>query len=94
MVSKLFEIREKTDKLIDINLLYPLVVSYKLGIFENVLFIVYFLISVKFNLSEVIEDINLFKNIFSSKESDFLVINKIYELFKSTYFGDDVDRQL
>ena len=86
MVSKLFEIREKTDKLIDINLLYPLVVSYKLGIFENVLFIVYFLISVKFNLSEVIEDINLFKNIFSSKESDFLVINKIYELFKSTYF--------
>lgn len=85
IVSKLFEIREKTDKLLEINLLYPLAVSYKLGIFDNSLFIVYFLLSVKFNLYDIIDDIDLFTRIFSSKESDLLVINKIFELFKSTY---------
>ena len=85
MVSKLFEIREKTDKLLEINLLYPLAVSYKLGIFDNLLFIVYLLLSVKFNLYDIIDDIEVFSKIFSSNESDLLVINKVFELFKSTY---------
>lgn len=85
IVEKLFEIKQKTDKLLDINLLHPIVIGFKLGVFENVLFIVYFLLQVKYDLYAIIDNITIFKKIFSDSQSDLLVINKIFTSFMGVY---------
>ena len=97
-VDYLSKIKMKTDKLLELNLMHPIVVSYKLGVFENVLFIVYFLKKTSFNLMSIVDDNEKFMKIFSSKQSDLLVINKIYELFKSTHthilFNENIEREI
>ena len=43
MVEYLIKLKQKTDKFIEYNLLYPIVVSNKFNMLDNVLFAVYFL---------------------------------------------------
>jgi len=85
IVEYLHLLKQKTDKLMELNLFYPIIAGYKLGIFENILFIVYFLYITKYNLMSIVDNIQTFTKFFSSKESDLLVINKIFELFKAIY---------
>jgi len=85
MVEYLIKLKQKTDKFIEYNLLYPIVVSNKFNMLDNILFIVYFLIETKNDIFKIIENPEKFNRIFSSKESDLLTINKIYDLFKTTF---------
>jgi hypothetical protein len=85
IVEYLNKLKQNTDKFIELNLLYPITVSSKFNILDNVLFIVYFLKESSNDIFNVIENIEKFNNMFSSKESDLLVINKIYDLFKTTF---------
>jgi len=98
IVKNLYQLRQKTDKLMELNLFYPIIAGYKLGIFENILFIAYFLSITKYNLMSIVDNIEIFTKFFISKESDLLVINKIFELFKSTYrhilFESDINKYI
>jgi hypothetical protein len=85
MVEYLIKLKQNTDKFIEFNLLYPIVVSSKLNILDNVIFIVYFLKEISNDIFGIIDDKEKFNKVFSSKESDLLVINKIYDLFKTTF---------
>jgi len=85
MVEYLIKLKQNTDKFIEFNLLYPIVASSKLNILDNVLFIVYFLKESNNDIFTIIENMEKFNRVFSSKESDLLVINKIYDLFKTTF---------
>jgi hypothetical protein len=98
IVKNLYQLRQKTDKLMELNLFHPIIAGYKLGIFENILFIAYFLSVTKYNLMSIVDNIEVFTKFFISKESDLLVINKIFELFKSTYrhilFESDINKYI
>ena len=99
MVEFLIKLKQKTkDKTLELNLFYPIVAAYKLGIFENVLFIVYFLINNNFDILSIVENLEKFNNIFLNKQSDLLVINNIFTLFKSTYkhilFEDNIKQTI
>jgi hypothetical protein len=85
IVNYLNQIKSKTDKLIEMNLIHPIVVSTKFNLFDNVLFIVYFLKTTNYNILEIVENLDIFLKIFKSPESDLLVINKIFELFKTSF---------
>jgi hypothetical protein len=85
IVDYLNQIKSKTDKLIEINLIHPLVVSTKFNLFDNVLFIIYFLKETNYDILGVVENLEIFLKIFKSPESDLLVINKIFDLFKTSF---------
>jgi hypothetical protein len=86
MVEVLNKLKQKMkDKLLELNLFYPIIIGNKLGIFDNLLFIVYFLINTDFNLLGIVDNLQLFNSIFLNKESDLLIINNIFNLFKATY---------
>ena len=85
IVNYLNQIKSKTDKLIEMNLIHPIVVSTKFNLFDNVLFIVYFLKTTNYNILDIVENLDIFLKIFKSPESDLLVINKIFDLFKTSF---------
>ena len=84
-VQYLSLLKQKTDKLLELNLFHPIVVGYKLNVLENVLFIVYFLQITSFNILSIVENIEVFNKFFKNTYSDLLIVNKIFELFKTTY---------
>ena len=85
IIDYLNQIKSKTDKLIELNLIHPLVVSTKFNLFDNVLFIIYFLKQTNYDILGVVENLEVFLKIFRSPESDLLVINKIFDLFKTSF---------
>ena len=86
IVEYLNKLKQKTNnKLLNLNLFYPIIVGHKLNVFDNVLFILYFLINTQYNILNIVDDLEKFNKIFMNKESDLLVINNIFELFKTTY---------
>ena len=85
IIDYLNQIKSKTDKLIELNLIHPLVVSTKFNLFDNVLFIIYFLKETNYDILTVVENLGVFLKIFKSPESDLLVINKIFDLFKTSF---------
>jgi hypothetical protein len=85
VIDYLNQIKSKTDKLIEMNLIYPLIVSIKFNLFDNVLFIIYFLKKTNYDILSVVENLEVFLKIFKSPESDLLVINKIFDLFKTSF---------
>ena len=84
-VLYLESLKQKTDKLLELEYFYPIIMSYKLNVFENVLFIVSFLQEGNFDILSYVDNLELFKKIFSDKTSDLLIINKIFDLFRTTY---------
>jgi hypothetical protein len=98
MIQYISLIKQKTDKLLDLSLFYPIVIGYKLNVFENILFIVNFLQLTKFDIMSVVDNIEKFNKFFRSNYSDLLVINKIFELFKTTYgyllFSKNIEYQV
>jgi hypothetical protein len=98
MIQYISLIKQKTDKLLDLSLFYPIVIGYKLNVFENILFIVNFLQLTKFDIMSIVDNIEKFNKIFRSNYSDLLVINKVFELFKTTYghllFSKNIEYQV
>lgn len=91
-------IKQKTDKLLDMSLFYPIIMGKKLKVLKNVLFIVTVLYELKNNLMDLVENIELFTKFFYNRESDLLMINKIFELFSAIYghllFAEDIDNEI
>lgn len=97
IVEYLNKLKQLTkNKLLELNLFYPLIVGYKLGIYKNILFIIYFLLATNNNLLEIVENSEKFNKFFLNKESDLLIINNIFNLFKNTYkhilFDDNIEK--